>query len=116
MSTAGAGCLVRQSAQTRPILMGRLHNRPVGWVVHDAGQPLSPQAADLIHRIARGVLDEPADLMDPSACGHGGGAVRAAAARARGTGDLTAMDETLTIAVTARDTLIEAARAFEQVF
>ena len=29
----------------------------------DAGEPLSPQAADLVRRIARGVLDEPADLM-----------------------------------------------------
>jgi len=33
-------------------------------VVADAGEPLSPQAADLIRRIARVVLDEPADLMD----------------------------------------------------
>jgi DNA-binding PucR family transcriptional regulator len=32
-------------------------------VVPDAGEPLSPQAADLVRRIARGVLDEPADLM-----------------------------------------------------
>jgi DNA-binding PucR family transcriptional regulator len=31
--------------------------------VPDAGEPLSPQAADLVRRIARGVLDEPADLM-----------------------------------------------------
>jgi len=31
--------------------------------VADAGEPLSPQAADLVRRIARGVLDEPADLM-----------------------------------------------------
>ena len=30
----------------------------------DAGEPLSPQAADLVRRIARTVLDEPADLMD----------------------------------------------------
>jgi len=30
----------------------------------DAGEPLSPQAADLVRRIARGILDEPADLMD----------------------------------------------------
>ena len=29
----------------------------------DAGEPLSPQAADLVRRIARGILDEPADLM-----------------------------------------------------
>jgi len=29
-----------------------------------AGEPLSPQAADLVRRIARGILDEPADLMD----------------------------------------------------
>ena len=29
----------------------------------DAGEPLSPQAADLIRRIARVFLDEPADLM-----------------------------------------------------
>ena len=28
-----------------------------------AGEPLSPQAANLIRRIARVVLDEPADLM-----------------------------------------------------
>jgi DNA-binding PucR family transcriptional regulator len=32
-------------------------------VVPDAGEPLSPQAADLIRRIARVFLDEPADLM-----------------------------------------------------
>jgi DNA-binding PucR family transcriptional regulator len=32
--------------------------------VADAGGPLSPQAADLVRRVARGVLDEPADLMD----------------------------------------------------
>jgi DNA-binding PucR family transcriptional regulator len=31
--------------------------------VSDHGQPLSPQAADLIRRIARVFLDEPADLM-----------------------------------------------------
>jgi DNA-binding PucR family transcriptional regulator len=31
--------------------------------VADAGEPLSPQAADLVRSIARGVLDEPADLM-----------------------------------------------------
>ena len=30
----------------------------------DAGEPLSPQAADLVRRIARVILDEPADLMD----------------------------------------------------
>ena len=30
----------------------------------DSGQHLSPQAADLAGRIARGILDEPADLMD----------------------------------------------------
>jgi len=30
----------------------------------DAGEPLSPQAADLVRRIARAILDEPADLMD----------------------------------------------------
>jgi DNA-binding PucR family transcriptional regulator len=29
----------------------------------DAGEPLSPQAADLVRRIARVILDEPADLM-----------------------------------------------------
>jgi hypothetical protein len=29
-------------------------------VVPEAGKPLSPQAADLIFRIARGILDEPA--------------------------------------------------------
>jgi DNA-binding PucR family transcriptional regulator len=33
-------------------------------VMPDGGQPLSPQAADLVRRIARGILDEPADLMD----------------------------------------------------
>jgi hypothetical protein len=33
-------------------------------VVPDAGKPLSPQAADLVRQIARGILDEPADLMD----------------------------------------------------
>jgi DNA-binding PucR family transcriptional regulator len=33
-------------------------------VVPDVGEPLSPQAADLVRRIARAVLDEPADLMD----------------------------------------------------
>jgi DNA-binding PucR family transcriptional regulator len=33
-------------------------------VVADAGEPLSPQAADLVRRVARAVLDEPADLMD----------------------------------------------------
>lgn len=44
--------------------MGRLHNRPVDWqIVPNAGESLSPQAADLVRRIARGVLDEPADLM-----------------------------------------------------
>jgi DNA-binding PucR family transcriptional regulator len=32
--------------------------------VPDAGEPLSPQAADLVRRIARAILDEPADLMD----------------------------------------------------
>jgi DNA-binding PucR family transcriptional regulator len=32
-------------------------------VVPGAGEPLSPQAADLVRRIARGVLDEPAGLM-----------------------------------------------------
>ena len=32
-------------------------------VVADAGEPLSAQAADLIRRVARVVLDEPADLM-----------------------------------------------------
>jgi DNA-binding PucR family transcriptional regulator len=32
-------------------------------VMPDAGEPLSPQAADLIRRVAQGVLDEPADLM-----------------------------------------------------
>ena len=29
----------------------------------DAGEPLSPQAAELVRRIARVFLDEPADLM-----------------------------------------------------
>jgi DNA-binding PucR family transcriptional regulator len=33
-------------------------------VVPDAGEPLSPQAAELVRRIARVFLDEPADLMD----------------------------------------------------
>jgi DNA-binding PucR family transcriptional regulator len=33
-------------------------------VVPDNGEPLSPQAADLVRRIARVILDEPADLMD----------------------------------------------------
>ena len=33
-------------------------------VVPDAAEPLSPPAADLVGRIARMVLDEPADLMD----------------------------------------------------
>jgi len=33
-------------------------------VVPEAGEPLSPQAADLVRRIAWTVLDEPADLMD----------------------------------------------------
>ena len=32
-------------------------------VVPDAGEPLSPQAADLVRRVARVLLDEPADLM-----------------------------------------------------
>ena len=32
-------------------------------VVPGAGEPLSPQAADLVRRLARGILDEPADLM-----------------------------------------------------
>jgi hypothetical protein len=32
-------------------------------VVPDAGEPLSPRAADLVRRIARKVLDEPAELM-----------------------------------------------------
>src|SRR6476646_3864730 len=32
-------------------------------VVPDAGEPLSPQAADLVRRFARVFLDEPADLM-----------------------------------------------------
>ena len=32
-------------------------------VTPDAGEPLSPQAADLVLRITRKVLDEPADLM-----------------------------------------------------
>jgi DNA-binding PucR family transcriptional regulator len=33
-------------------------------VVPDAGDPLSPQAADLVRRVAQGILDEPAELMD----------------------------------------------------
>jgi DNA-binding PucR family transcriptional regulator len=32
-------------------------------VVPEAGEPLSPQAAELVRRIAQGILDEPADLM-----------------------------------------------------
>ena len=32
-------------------------------VVPDAGEPLSPQAADLVRRLAQGILDEPVDLM-----------------------------------------------------
>ena len=32
--------------------------------VPDAGEPLSPQAADLVRRLAQGILDEPAELMD----------------------------------------------------
>ena len=32
-------------------------------IVPDAGEPLSPQAADLVRRIARVVLDESAELM-----------------------------------------------------
>jgi DNA-binding PucR family transcriptional regulator len=32
--------------------------------VPDAGEPLSPQAADLVRRVAQGILDEPAELMD----------------------------------------------------
>ena len=32
-------------------------------VVPDAGESLSPQAADLVRRIARVFLDEPAELM-----------------------------------------------------
>ncbi len=32
-------------------------------VVADAGEPLSPQAVDLVRRVARVFLDEPADLM-----------------------------------------------------
>ena len=32
-------------------------------VVPDAGEPLSPQAADLVRRVARVVLDEAADLL-----------------------------------------------------
>jgi DNA-binding PucR family transcriptional regulator len=44
--------------------VGRLHNS-LGRlaVVPDAGEPLSPQAADLVRAIARVFLDEPADLM-----------------------------------------------------
>ena len=33
-------------------------------VVPEAGEPLSPQAADLVRRIARTVLDEPAYQME----------------------------------------------------
>jgi DNA-binding PucR family transcriptional regulator len=32
-------------------------------VMPDSGQPLSPQAADLVRRLAQGILDEPVDLM-----------------------------------------------------
>jgi hypothetical protein len=32
-------------------------------VVPGAGEPLSPRAADLVRRLARGILDEPAGLM-----------------------------------------------------
>ena len=39
-------------------------------VVPDAGEPLSPQAADLVRRVARVFLDEPADLMAEAARGH----------------------------------------------
>jgi DNA-binding PucR family transcriptional regulator len=44
--------------------VGRLHNG-LGRLaaVPDTGEPLSPQAADLVRRIARVFLDEPADLM-----------------------------------------------------
>ena len=51
----------------------RPDSRPVGGqvaqqagrmaIVADAGEPLSPQAADLVRRVARVFLDEPADLM-----------------------------------------------------
>jgi len=33
-------------------------------VVPDAGESLSPQAADLVRRVAQRILDEPAELMD----------------------------------------------------
>ena len=33
-------------------------------VVPDAGKSLSPQAADLVRRVAQRILDEPAELMD----------------------------------------------------
>src|SRR5437870_2117528 len=64
MSTASAGAF---SAAIRPNLVpvdGRIA-QPAGRMtaVPDAGEPLSPQAADLVRRIARVVLDEPADLM-----------------------------------------------------
>jgi len=41
-------------------------------VVADAGELLSPQAAELVRRIARMILDEPADLMDQVAGGRAG--------------------------------------------
>jgi DNA-binding PucR family transcriptional regulator len=64
MSTANAGALVRQSAQNQRWSVGRLHNSPGRLaVVPDAAEPLSPQAADLVRRIARAFLDEHAGLM-----------------------------------------------------
>jgi DNA-binding PucR family transcriptional regulator len=48
-------------------------------VVPGAGEPLSPQAADLIRRLARGILDEPADLMAEVYAAVSAAAVSAAA-------------------------------------
>ena len=47
------------------VLAGQIA-QPAGrmTVVPDAAERLSPQAADLVRRIARGILDEPAGLMD----------------------------------------------------
>src|SRR5690349_17291394 len=65
MSTASAGVF---NAAIRPdsAALGGQIAQPAGSmaVVPEAGEPLSPQAADLVRRIARTVLDEPADLMD----------------------------------------------------
>jgi hypothetical protein len=57
-------------------------------VVADAGEPLSPRAADLVRRIARMVLDEPADLM---------GQVQAARARQAATASTATPREKLAL-------------------